>query len=349
MVVIQSPERPNSDSIENEEKPIKKDMPTFLKKSLTNKYKETLYKVTEINVCPDCDKAVYYVSSDRKNPKAPKKWKCYYCNMWFDTPKVRPRLDSHWKPDRKHKRKKEIIQDINLITKKELVKQLAEMSTNYPKIKSRLLRNQAYIAFLYLTAARVQEVLGLRNYYTRLIVYPPILKKQISYKEIQGKDCMVIENMPVYKRKLQQGNVPLRNCVIIIEHEKELVKYIQDYIKKSVLYPNQALFWSNTPFTMKKGEASPVITYQTGIGIANLIKYPLNNMDDSTKDRQGFNHYFRHLRLSHLAKNYGFNDTLLRTYVGWADSRMAAKYTHLGVDALAGAMINSGYKPEKEN
>lgn len=251
----------------------------------------------EIKVCPECDKPIYF--KDRAGH-----YHCYYCNTLTDNPSQRKRLREY--DNRKDKRS---IGDEDIITRNQLLTKLRQIKGE------KKVMNQALISFLYLTAARIEEVVGLVNQVTRKLIIQPVKKNQITFKELDDKQYMVIERMPVYKRKLKDGNIPRRNVPIFIDNDLEFVDYIKQYI--SVKEDDEILF---------------KMSYQRAWQISNEII-----LDEVSQDR-AFNHYWRHLRLTHLAEDYGLQDLDLQQFVGWANTLMAAKYTHLNWQALAGKM-----------
>lgn len=312
-----------------------------------------LYKEDDmIPVCPksDCNKPVYYKSYSKKDQTVPQLWRCYHCNNWFEKPAFRKRNQQYW-GNRTQAIKKIELHDRHCIKNKELIKQIRGLE----KLKSKdgkalipfkkVLTVQAFIAFLYLTAARVEEVVGMRDQKTREMVYPPIIRKQISFEYIDEQECMIVTAMPVFKRKMQNNEVPTRSCVVVVRDEPELIKIIKDYLNLKIKYDDMALFASN--YRGFAEEKSPTITYQTAGNWCKFITFPLNNLDEKSTRRPAFNHYFRHLRISHLAQLYGMNDTELRNYVGWSSSAMAAKYAHLGINEMAKRMIYQKRRQER--
>lgn len=61
-----------------------------------------------------------------------------------------------------------------------------------------------------------------------------------------------------------------------------------------------------------------------------------------TKNKTGyFNHFFRHLRTTHLVTDYNFSAHELQKFFGWASSKMADAYAHLDVEDIARKMALS--------
>ncbi len=250
----------------------------------------------KINACPECNKPLYF-----KNDKG--LYKCYYCKHETKEPVIRNRLK-----DISKRNKKRVISDNDIISRNELLHKIKTIGG------LKFTMNRALISLLYLTAARVEEVVGLVNQKTRKIVINPMKVNQIVFKELNGVDYMIIERLPVYKRRLRDNKPPRRNVPIYVANDIHFIKYIKDYIKSKD--PDDFLF---------------KMSYQRAWQISNRIIIDENG-------RKGFNHYWRHLRLTHLVEDYGFTDLELQQFVGWSNTLMASKYTHLNWQSLANKM-----------
>ena len=281
-----------------------------------------------IKVCPNCDKPVYFQRNKDK------KFKCYVCDEWFEQVVERER-GTGWDNERK---RKTYITDSELITKKELIERIDNLKS---KNRHHNLKYQALIAFLYLTAARVEEVVGLikrvsgetkEQRKVQVRGAEAIRINQITFENLNDEPFMVVNNMPTLKRKLKSkdaygkeiNRIPTRTTGIWIRDDKELASYIKSYIDSlREINPMLPLF---------------KMTYQRAWQISSMIQI--------LPEKNAFNHYWRHLRLSHLAGNYGFTDMQLQQYVGWANTNMAGKYVHLDWRSLGKVMIYGGKKNE---
>jgi len=308
----------------------------------------------EINVCPKCDKPIRYRSTDSKHPENIGLWKCFNCKEWFEQVSRRPRNQKYWGNHRAHEKDKEIITDKNLIKKSEFLEQLKKIDNIQSKSGRKIGGNRArkykaYLSFLYLTGARVQEIIGYKIYKEDHIdwYYKPIMKSQISIIQKDLDKFLKVANMPIFKRKMLKGVVPTRNCVIYFKHDKPFIEYILDYIKHNRIYEGMPLFHSPRTSYLDRDSKYESLSPAQCNNICKNITYPIDNSDpENNERREAFNHYFRHLRLSHLAKYYGFNDTKLRNFIGWADNKMAGKYAHLGEEEMIDALTTSNYTGE---
>ena len=227
------------------------------------------------------------------------------------------RLKSPWKKQR--------------ILKKEDIpeqEQIIDMAMEFTNLKHR-----ALFIIAYLTAGRISEIvkrnfLYKNNYLTEKVLnektglevmrivrnenespmiesrdkvelnYPGILRRNIIFKNKQGKDVMIVSmqnrKSPDFKRK----NIP-----IPIAQEAELIRLLREYIDN--LQPNDPLF----DFTISKAEK-----------IISKI-----NMNP---------HFLRDIRLTHMVTIYDFNAFHLAKFAGWKNADPAEKYVRLGVTDL---------------
>ena len=246
---------------------------------------------SKIKACPKCDRPIYYETKDGR-------YKCYGCGDLINRDDVKLRFKiNEWSGTGS----KRILTDDDIITRNELLSKISIM-----KGDKRLMK-QALVSFLYLTAARVEEVVGMINHKLstkgkRVYTVEPVKKNQLSFKELDDEDYLVIERMPVLKRRTKDGRPPRRNVPIYVDNDKEFIEYIRRYIQDKDM--------EDILFNM---------TYQRAWQISNEI------IIDKLKESRGFNHYWRHLRLTHFAEDYGFQDLELQQYVGWENTLMASK------------------------
>ena len=175
-------------------------------------------------------------------------------------------------------------------------------------------RDKALVAFLFLTACRISEVVHLykepkywkdpeTGYWwvigKRRFSSEGIKKKQIDID--YSKDLMMINNVRTLKKKRHQSKT--KNIPIIISKEKALVdifiKHLNTIDLDTTIFP---------------------ITRQRAYQI--LIKADL------------FNHYMRHLRLTNLVVKYGFSAHQLKHFVNWVSIAPSDIYVHLNVEEL---------------
>jgi len=190
------------------------------------------------------------------------------------------------------------------------------------KIKEMELRDRALVCFLYLTGCRIEEackfiketnprriLIKKDNKGNRVEVPMPIDRKMvgtpITKKQIEiENDVMIIRNVRILKRKkMMIRDIP----VIIWDKEMPFIDTVKEYIDS--LKDDDFLF----DMTRQRGHQI--------LAEANL-----------------FPHWLRHIRATHLVRDYGFNTEHLRQFTGWTDSKPAAQYVHLNVDDLLAKM-----------
>jgi len=284
----------------------------------------------KVLACPKCRKKL----RPRIN-KTKSGWACYVCGFKFPTPFLRTEnyyskvIILNGKPVRRKNKRK--FTDNDLLKRKELVMSLTRYVADKYKIRRKDIRNAALIAFLFLTASRISEVLGIpardaenKPIQGRFLVEP--LRKYQIKKTLYPKYNKVlwtVERLPVLKRRgglelLPDGrtvkNYPTRNIALIAEYEQDLIRYVDDWLRTI------------------KDEEKPVfpIARQTAWNIC----YRFN---------QKYCHFWRHIRNSDLVLNYGFDSLRLKHFDGWASEAMAEKYVHLSTDTLIDTMM-IGYK-----
>lgn len=275
-----------------------------------------------IKVCPECNRPVYFKSINQSS-KNYNSYKCYNCNKWIEKPIERIRNQKYWHDI---KRKKTHIENADLIRKEQLIEQLKNLKETGVK-----LRNQALISMLYLTASRVEEIVGFVNQITRETIMPPLKVGQVRWDNFDGEEFMIIDNVPTLKRKLKGKDaygkeikrIPTRTIGVLVRDEKVMVDYIKAHWK--IVSATESILPDITRPMFK-------MSYQNAWRISSSIELP---------NRKAFNHYWRHLRLSHLASDYGFTDMQLQQYVNWANTNMATKYVHLDWRSLGKLMIYS--------
>lgn len=112
------------------------------------------------------------------------------------------------------KRKKSKVKDTDLINRNHLL----HLLNNFEGYKERtIIRDRALISFLYLTGARISEVVRSIKLY------------QIEKQDFQGKNFIVIHNVQCLKRK--KGNEAKRNIAINWEKENDFIKIMAQYFK----------------------------------------------------------------------------------------------------------------------
>lgn len=199
----------------------------------------------------------------------------------------------------------------------ELLQKINSLDTNNS------LRDRALIAFLYLTGARIEEVVQFKRarninrmktrilpnghkikeqrprFITELKGYP-IQKKQIEFRD----NDIIVHDVRCLKQKRKR----YRNIPIVFKHqEMEFVHIFLSYV--ATLKPDDFL-WN---FTSRYAR---MLCNEIGL-------YP---------------HLLRHIRNSHLAIDYNFNSEELKKFNGWTRADTASNYVHLNVSDLISKM-----------
>lgn len=177
---------------------------------------------------------------------------------------------------------------------------------------SQRLRNKALIAFLYLSARRISEVVGLVSHPSAdapLERLPGVMLKDIRYDTLAGRPVMIVRCRILKKRKPEYGEV------IIDLDEAPFIHWVKLWVKHQEAAGEPSLF------PMSRSRA-----YQILQQIDPAIVGP---------------HWFRHARCSHLADS-GLDVYQLTERVGfWNNITPSINYVHGRVttylDALAKA------------
>jgi len=171
------------------------------------------------------------------------------------------------------------------------------------------LRNKALIGFLYLSARRISEVVGLRDSgsATRQAQrLPGVMLEDIRYDTQAGRPVMIISCRILKKAKPEFGDV------VIDLKEEPFIGWIEKWIK----YQTGA--GENKLFPLARSRA-----YQILKQIDPAIVGP---------------HWFRHARCSHLVSEGGLDAYQLTERVGfWADIGPSVAYVHGSVDVYLDA------------
>jgi len=266
--------------------------------------------------CPHCTRVMYPKLNYHRD-----KWNCYRCNKAFEVPLIKELNQSYTG------RKKRVIPEKYIFNRKQIIQLLRDKTRN-PYVPRRYLQYYALIAFLWLTGARVSEIVGVKDRVTRKYKVEPVRKHQIETTIMYDRKVWRVKNMPVLKHKLPKAtnfegemvsNYKLRTVSVLYEDEREIISYIENWTKHL--------------------KSEDDIVFKMSSAWAWYICKDFNN---------SFCHFFRHCRLTDLATNYGFSDIQLQHFVGWKTSSMAAKYTHLDDTAIIKAMIMGSQMKNKD-
>ena len=161
-------------------------------------------------------------------------------------------------------------------------------------------KHQFLVAIEYLTGGRVGELLK------------KIKTKNIEVKLIEGNEWLFVKNVRTEKNAMH----PLRNIPIPIYKEKEFLHFITNYVQDK--QPEEILL----PF-------SKVTAWK-------VVSKFVSSFKKKSKDNifLNANHYFRHVRTTHLVEKYNFSDQDLKQWHGWSNTVPASKYSHLSTQSL---------------
>ena len=162
------------------------------------------------------------------------------------------------------------------------------------------LKYKALISFLYLTGCRIGEVVKFKVK-SELIGFP-IMKKQVEkYKDDEYR----IYNVRVLKqKKKKKRTIP----IILKERERFFWDVFESYLN-SITDPDTKL-WDYTRQWVHH------VLQRVGL----------------------FPHLLRHSRVTHLVRDYNYDVTQLKKFIGWSRADTADVYTHLRVDDLSEMM-----------
>lgn len=247
------------------------------------------------------------------------------------------------------KKTKRKFKDDDILDRKEILQKLHnhEKKKNIYKKNIYDIRNPAFIAFLFLTGARVEEIIGVRQYsgitkhgtkgkklgdWTSKYLVEPIRKHQITKTRYAKRDIITwdVEKMPVLKKR---GEFVIDDNKILDQATKQIIprRHVAlpyDFEKDFIFFVDR---WLNT---LKEDDIVFDFSGQNAWRICQLF------------DRT-YNHLWRHLRATDLVTTYGFDSLQLRHFFGWSTEAMARRYAHLNKYTLLDSMI-IGYQNKGE-
>jgi len=268
---------------------------------MTQEEKEYCYR------CPDCNRAVHtWFARDKR------RYKCYHCDKHIPMSKVIKTYKPH-----ANRTKKRSFMDMEHISK----------GINRERILNHI-RNiedgmvQAFWATLYLTGARVSEIITYTSSYKKTVAKKgsrkgtlvPIkligLRKfQFEREMIDGHKWMHIKACRVLKTRTRSRS--RRTVSISYEHDGQFIYYIDNYLK--YLQAEEPLF----NFSRVQGWKIINIPSAGGLGI--------------------FPHLLRALRALDLRRYYGWRLEDIVAFIGWQSYETAKFYLKLDTSDLVDA------------
>ena len=160
----------------------------------TTQEMNTLPSLKQIDACFFCNSSSIWYSNRQE------KWICYTCKNKFEKPLTRP-IYRVGKIKRKTK-------SMSMITRQQLLYLIENISDG-----NNILRDRALVSFIYLTGARISEIVG------------RFRKYQLEEIKSSGFNNLLVQNLPVLKSREPR----FRNVPIDMTNEAPFIKYIKEY------------------------------------------------------------------------------------------------------------------------
>jgi len=226
--------------------------------------------------CPECDRFMETWKT-REGYKA----KCRHCQDTYYTKGLTPTIKN---PDY-HKRSLKSMDSIQATLSKEIALEVIESCDK--------LRIQALMAVLYITGARISEVVNYRNPKTK-VKDKGIKKFQFTDEIHEGKPVFWVKGIRILKQRTKIP--PIRSVPISYKQDGEFIHYIKEYIKH--LDKDEPLF-----------NFSRVFAWMEIKDYADLSP-----------------HLFRDLRVLDLDKYYKMSAVKKQKFIGWKKLDMLLEY-----------------------
>jgi integrase len=306
--------------------------------------------------CPNC-----LGSLTSYNFRKSSHWKCYDCKKEFNDPLVRD-WDIHkghsgtvrrdW--NKSLRRDGSLYPVYNLEQIVEVIKRHQPTSRQLFELKTykRIIRENAFVAMLALTGARISEVIGIKK--EKEFIHQPIRLKQLTlhHDEKSDSDVIIIREVTCLKHKKVVRYDTFGN-------KKEFYK------KRNLWYPYEGIFKDlyliiNEHIDIMKRyglkEENPPIFNIRGNAASCYVRRVFQHLLDikgkSTIAKQQefcpYPHWLRHSNFTYMANRFKFTDAQLRAYAGWTSPAMAARYVHIQAEDVYRSMLDTESENKKE-
>lgn len=266
--------------------------------------------------CPDCKRKIL-LDRDYKREKC--MFRCNWCAKFF----TKPYLKSYTF------RKKRKVSNEEIWNRKQLIKVINNYRNNKEILSTYDLRNMALVSALFLTGARISEILGIpregRSEIKEVYEEKHWLSKPLTKGDIELTEKLIrFNNLNVLKKKLKRRlsfkgfevkTNKYRDVALPTEYETFFVELLLDYIKKLPDNEDYIIF---------------------NIGRERAWQIIRTQFEDT------FCHFFRHIRASDLSKFYELSEASINRFFEWAPkSGNAGRYIHVKGDEILAVMCKN--------
>lgn len=201
-------------------------------------------------------------------------------------------------------------------------------------------RYKPIFAAQYLFGGRITEILNMKRGDVELVSVP--------MDDGSQRDMLEVSLL-----NLKHKNINLRVRQLVSPtwgKEKQMamdfLKYIQRFDEKEYLFQ----IHPNHDYSKGIHPNSRIVVWQqfSKIDYAPIRVIRPDGMIDILTKWMGSTHYLRRCRLTHLARNYEWNENLLKEFAGWTTTAMVSTYVSLGAMGMREKFLESAKKASHE-